>query len=175
MWFFFFQAVLKDRAQKDNAFTRVYYTVLLTVWTSCDLAVKRAPLLTAEMSLDLDAGSMLSGLGGEERVEAGVIIIVCPGPSERHDHRPGSSSDSTEKPLIEDALEESEPERERQTEREKVEYGRREWNKQSNCQVSRKIAPTLPKDTAHPFLTALFLFHPSLSGFLLSLQSLFVF
>lgn len=69
---------------------------------------------------------MLSGLGGEERVEAGVIIIVCPGSSERHDHRPGSSSDSTEKPLIEDALEESEPERERQTEREKVEYGRRE-------------------------------------------------
>lgn len=51
-------------------------------------------------------------------LEAGVIIIVCPGPSERHDHMPGSSSDSTEKPLIEDALEESEPERERQTERE---------------------------------------------------------
>lgn len=48
------------------------------------------------------------------------------GPSERHDHRPGSSSDSTEKLLIEDALEESKPERERQTEREKVEYGRRE-------------------------------------------------
>lgn len=69
---------------------------------------------------------MLVGLGGEERVEAGVNFIVCPGPSERHDHRPGSSSDSSEKPLIEDALEESESERKRQTEREKVEYGRME-------------------------------------------------
>lgn len=61
----------------------------------------------AEMSLDLDAGSKLSGLGGEERVETEVIIIACPGPSERHVRRPGSSSESTEKPLIEDALEES--------------------------------------------------------------------
>jgi len=52
------------------------------------------------------------------------------GPSERHDHRPGSSSDSTEKPLIEDALEESEPGRERQTERE------RRWNMVGGNEIS---------------------------------------
>ncbi|KAA0708673.1 hypothetical protein E1301_Tti008073 [Triplophysa tibetana] len=66
------------------------------------------------MILDLGpVDSALSGLAGEDRKEAEVIIIFCPGSSEKHDHRPGSSTDSIEKPLIEDAVEKSKPGRER--------------------------------------------------------------
>lgn len=157
-----------ERPSQD-AFTRVYYTEHLTVWRSFALAVKWAHGASCTSNSADDSGS-----------GAGRLCAVWPC---RRRHGGGRGHHHLLPWVFWETWSQAwqlhwqywkasdwrcsgrERARERQKEREKVEYGQREWNKQSNCQVSRKIAPTLLKDTAH-LLTALLLYFSS--PFLLS-------